>query len=226
MAGLLSVERRAADRARPGRGSDADRTRTGRVPEAVPAPGRRGPQRRSAAHGNCTWGRRPCVLAGVVRRVADVLLVCGRAPGRALSSGCFGSVSMGAAWVGPLHRTQWAGGHCRLIPRRRRTGPGGERHLPDCASAAPAEILRGCRAVSRGTGGHRRTPGNDRGMKWGERGLLMRRAPHRKVPTRSENGRMSSVLLGWSARFADISPTVGGLSADGPRAARGGSGAA
>lgn len=34
--------------------------------------------------------------------VSRVLLVCGRAPGRALSSGRFGRDSMGAAWVGPL----------------------------------------------------------------------------------------------------------------------------
>lgn len=66
-------------------------------------------------------------------RAPLVLLPCGRAPGRALLSGRRESASMGAAWVGPLHWTQWAGGHCRLIPRRRRTGPGGVPRLPDRA---------------------------------------------------------------------------------------------
>lgn len=40
---------------------------------------------------------------------------------------------MGLAWVGPLYWIQWAGGHRRLHPRGRRTGPGGELRLPDCA---------------------------------------------------------------------------------------------
>ena len=35
----------------------------------------------------------------------------------------------GGAWVGPLLRKQWAGGHRRLIPRGRRFGPGGA-HAP------------------------------------------------------------------------------------------------
>jgi hypothetical protein len=40
---------------------------------------------------------------------------------------------MDRAWVGPLYWIQWAGGHRRLHPRGRRTGPGGELRLPDCA---------------------------------------------------------------------------------------------
>jgi hypothetical protein len=39
---------------------------------------------------------------------------------------------MDGAWVGPLRWSQWAGGHRRLNPRGRRTGPGGEHRLPDC----------------------------------------------------------------------------------------------
>jgi hypothetical protein len=42
---------------------------------------------------------------------------------------------MDGAWVGPLYWIQWAGGHRRLHPRGRRTGPGGELRLPDCALA-------------------------------------------------------------------------------------------
>ncbi|SCF39767.1 hypothetical protein GA0115257_11531 [Streptomyces sp. LcepLS] len=40
---------------------------------------------------------------------------------------------IGGAWVGPLRVTQWAGGDRRPHPRGRRTGPGGERRLPDRA---------------------------------------------------------------------------------------------
>lgn len=39
-----------------------------------------------------------------------VLLVCGRAPGRALWPGLGGSACMGAAWVGPSHWKRRAGG--------------------------------------------------------------------------------------------------------------------
>lgn len=45
---------------------------------------------------------------------------------------------MDDAWVGPLYWIQWAGGHRRLHPRGRRTGPGGE-------VASPG--LRACRAA-------------------------------------------------------------------------------
>lgn len=62
-----------------------------------------------------------------------MLPLCGRAPVRALFSGHWGSASMERAWVGPLYWIQWAGGHRRLHPRGRRTGPGGELRLPDCA---------------------------------------------------------------------------------------------
>lgn len=82
---------------------------------------------------------RPDAAGGAAGRAPHVLLACGRAPGRALWPGRRGSASMGAAWVGPLHWTQWAGGHRRLIPRRRRTGPGGEPRLPDCAFGGPPE---------------------------------------------------------------------------------------
>ena len=51
---------------------------------------------------------------------------------------------MDDAWVGPLYWIQWAGGHRRLHPRGRRTGPGGELRLPDCALRAVAEA--GCSA--------------------------------------------------------------------------------
>ena len=71
-------------------------------------------------YGRCT-GRR------------HVPLVCGRAPGRALSSGHLGNDSMDFAWVGPLYWVQWAGGRRRLHPRGRRNGPGGMFCLPDHA---------------------------------------------------------------------------------------------
>jgi hypothetical protein len=38
---------------------------------------------------------------------------------------------MDGAWVGPLHRIQWAGGHRRLISPRAANGPGGGIRLPD-----------------------------------------------------------------------------------------------
>src|SRR5690349_22573079 len=66
-------------------------------------------------------------------RSCAVLRLCGRAPGRALFSGHRGSGSMDRAWVGPLYWIQWAGGHRRLHPRGRRTGPGGELRPPDRA---------------------------------------------------------------------------------------------
>src|SRR6059058_1919270 len=66
-------------------------------------------------------------------RSCVMLPLCGRAPVRALFSGHVGSASMDGAWVGPLYWIQWAGGHRRLHPRGRRTGPGGESHLPGCA---------------------------------------------------------------------------------------------
>src|SRR3954453_14974138 len=72
-------------------------------------------------------------------RSCVVLPLCGRAPVRALFSGQRGSASMDDAWVGPLYWIQWAGGHRRLHPRGRRTGPGGE-------VASPG--LRACRAAA------------------------------------------------------------------------------
>lgn len=113
---------------------------------------------------------------GVARRASDVLLVCGRAPGRALSYGRFGGACMGAAWVGPLHWTQWAGGHCRLIPRRRWTGPGGGRDLPDRAwtpvrggrraGPGPLPLRRRPSATGGGfAGGLREESGNEVGRK-------------------------------------------------------------
>jgi len=53
---------------------------------------------------------------------------------------------MERAWVGPLYWIQWAGGHRRLHPRGRRTGPGGELRLPDCA--LPKRCARPVRSVS------------------------------------------------------------------------------
>jgi len=163
MAGLLSVRMRTAAGARTGRGSEVDRRRSARGPDAGWTGPAKLPDGARERHVGALFVRG----AGAARGAPYVLLVCGRAPGRALSSGRFGSVSMGAAWVGPLHRTQWAGGHCRLIPRRRRTGPGGGRRLPDCASAVPVEIGRGCP-------GFQEAFGKVQGIKWGESGLLMR----------------------------------------------------
>ncbi|GGV96643.1 hypothetical protein GCM10015535_66480 [Streptomyces gelaticus] len=158
MAGLLSVRTRKAVRTRTGGGSEADRRRSARAPVT----GWTGPAKRldgaRERYAEALFVRG----AGAARGAPYVLLVCGRAPGRALSSGRSGSVSMGAAWVGPLHRTQWAGGHCRLIPRRRRTGPGGERRLPDCASAVQVETGPGCPGVP---GGVREDPWNEVGRK-------------------------------------------------------------
>lgn len=56
---------------------------------------------------------------------------------------------MDRAWVGPLYWIQWAGGHRRLHPRGRRTGPGGVLRLPDCARCdavrtACTERVRAC----------------------------------------------------------------------------------
>lgn len=192
MAGLLSVRTRAASRRRSGRrrGAAPVAARSGPGPVSDPA---RDPARRPVrALPEAPFARR----GDTARRVLYVLLVCGRAPGRALSYGRFGSASMGAAWVGPLHWTQWAGGHCRLIPRRRRTGPGGERHLPDCAWTAVRGrvwgLYRGCppprwRSPA-ADGGFQEGFGKNRGMKWGEKGLLMRRVPCRRVAECSENG--------------------------------------
>lgn len=98
-------------------------------------------------------GQHAARARGTAAEVSCVLLVCGRAPGRALWSGRYGSASIGAAWVGPLHWTQRAGGDRRPNPRGRRTGPGGGEHLPDC-------VLYGSRwgagQVGRRTGGMRR----------------------------------------------------------------------
>lgn len=73
-----------------------------------------------------------------------VLRVCGRA--RCVRSGPrgAGSASMSGAWVGPLNWIQWAGGHRRLNPRGRRTGPGGGQRLPDCGSSPPASLPVSC----------------------------------------------------------------------------------
>lgn len=192
MAGLLSVRMRAASRRRSGRhrGAAPVAAHSGPEPGSDPA---RDPARRPVR----ALPEAPFARGGdTARRALYVLLVCGRAPGRALSYGRFGSASIVAAWVGPLHWTQWAGGHCRLIPRRRRTGPGGEQHLPDCALAAVRGRVRGvCRGCppSRwrspaADGGFREGFGKNRGMEWGEKGLLMRRVPCRRVAVCSENG--------------------------------------
>lgn len=148
--------------------------------------------------------------SGPAGRAPHVLLSCGRAPGRALWPGRRGSTSMGAAWVGPLHWTQWAGGHCRLIPRRRRTGPGGEPRLPDCAFGGPPERT----GAGTGAAGGRRGAGQatswQSGMKWN----IVRAGE--SVPTLavlSENGRMASVRGGWAGRFADTRRVTGPRSA-------------
>lgn len=83
---------------------------------------------------------------------SGALLACGRAPGRALWPGPYGSACMGAAWVGPSRWTLRAGGNRRLIPRRRWTGPGGELCLPDCTSAPSRAARRNLRRVGRETG--------------------------------------------------------------------------
>jgi hypothetical protein len=55
---------------------------------------------------------------------------------------------MDGAWVGPLYWIQWAGGHRRLHPRGRRTGPGGAIRLPDCAlRTACTERVRSCLSI-------------------------------------------------------------------------------
>lgn len=72
---------------------------------------------------------------GPCSQCPGALLACGRAPGRALWPGPYGSASMSAAWVGPPRWTLRAGGNRRLIPRRRWTGPGGQPRLPDRASS-------------------------------------------------------------------------------------------
>lgn len=176
------------------RGAAPAAARSGPEPGSGPA---RDPARRPARRPVRALPEAPFARGvDTVGRVLYVLLVCGRAPGRALSYGRFGSASMVAAWVGPLHWTQWAGGHCRLIPRRRRTGPGGERHLPDCASTAVRSRVRGlCRGCPpprwrspAADGGFQEGCGKIRGMKWGEKGLLMRRVPCRRVAVCSENG--------------------------------------
>lgn len=137
--------------------------------------------------GRAARRRRPCSVEGVfaqrgggVRAVSRVPLACGRAPGRALSSGRFGGASMGAAWVGPLPWNQWAGGHCRLIPRRRRTGPGGGRRLPDRAPG-PART---------------RTPGTAPG------GPTRRRAPGVRPPAPRGVRRQAFEGNAWEAKGA------------------------
>ncbi|GGX91545.1 hypothetical protein GCM10010515_68360 [Streptomyces fructofermentans] len=56
---------------------------------------------------------------------------------------------MDDAWVGPLYWIQWAGGHRRLHPRGRRTGPGGGVRLPDCAlRTACTERVRACPVIA------------------------------------------------------------------------------
>ena len=60
---------------------------------------------------------------------------------------------MDRAWVGPLYWIQWAGGHRRLHPRGRRTGPGGVLRLPDCARCeavrtACTERARACPCIA------------------------------------------------------------------------------
>lgn len=55
---------------------------------------------------------------------------------------------MDDAWVGPLYWIQWAGGHRRLHPRGRRTGPGGGVRLPDCAlRTACTERVQACLSI-------------------------------------------------------------------------------
>ncbi len=55
---------------------------------------------------------------------------------------------MDGAWVGPLYWIQWAGGHRRLHPRGRRTGPGGGARLPDRAlRTACTERVQGCLSI-------------------------------------------------------------------------------
>lgn len=48
---------------------------------------------------------------------------------------------MDDAWVGPLYWIQWAGGHRRLHPRGRRTGPGGEVASPGLCACRAARGL-------------------------------------------------------------------------------------
>lgn len=87
-----------------GCGSGARRERAVcRPPADQPGPGRTGT---SGALLVRPWGPSPDCGRGCLR----VLLVCGRAPGCALSPGPRGSACMGAAWVGPLRWTQRAGG--------------------------------------------------------------------------------------------------------------------
>lgn len=107
------------------------------------------------------------------------------------------------------------------------TGPSG---LGDTAASFPAgggpvrEVNDTSRTVRRqprwrsfaAVGGILEAFGKIRGMKWGERGLPVRRGSRRTVPTRSEIGRMSPVVRGWAARFADISSTAGGVSVERP----------
>lgn len=181
MAGLLSVRRRAGPRLRSGRRRRAAPVSAHRARAPARKPARTYPEPRPDLDADPAREPAPRPVRALletpfvrgdspVRRAPHVLLVCGRAPGRALSSGCFGRASMVAAWVGPLHWTQWAGGHCRLIPRRRRTGPGGERHLPDCASKPVRGRCGAARARVHGRGRARRPPDGDRRRTMGDSG--------------------------------------------------------
>ncbi len=96
--------------------------------------------------GHCS-GWRDCGPGASTER-RGVLPLCGSAPVRALFSGHRGSASMDGAWVGPLYWIRWAGGHRRLHPRGRRTGPGGGVRLPDRAMrTACTESVQRCSSI-------------------------------------------------------------------------------
>lgn len=208
---------------RTGRCPGALGTRIGHGPDGGRTRSRNGVRRaRSAARrrtGTAREGRRPCLVpASWAEPRTCSWCVAVRPAVRSRPA-----VSEGFPWV--------------LRGSARCTGLSG---LGDTAASFPAgggpvrEVNDTSRTVRRrprrrssaAAAGFREMFGSDRGMKWGERGLLMRRVPRCKVPTRSKNGRMSSVARGWAARFADISSTAGGLPVDDPRTVRGGSGTA
>lgn len=98
------------------------------------------------------------LAGGPVRGAPRVLLACGRAPGRALWLGPCGSACMVLRGSARCTGHSGLGEHRRLIPRRRRTGPGGGPRLPDRATSRVARWPPH-RAAGRRPGSSRVRPG-------------------------------------------------------------------
>lgn len=142
--------------------------------------------------GACSWrvAVRPAVRSGPVPAAALAWVLRG-------SARCTGHGGLGE--------------HRRLIPRRRRTGPGGGLRLPDlawsrCGTRCPCGSQGDCLALA-GLGRGVAQALRQHGAYRYECVHSWPRCAGRSVPAPPEIGRMSPVGRGWADGFADI-PTA------------------